>query len=196
MEDLIARDITEGMVYDGALTPYRAGVIKVSTGALTNTPTPIGPNGTRIGVYEERAIRAAARAQRKLGCAINTHTHPVDWTVTNPGIEMLDIMDEEGADPSKVIIGHCFIKPTLDQLTAICERGASLQIDHIGIPWMHESADALDEQMAKFVWGRTAWPARRSPISHSAHLDHRAADCRSRSSHARHGCSWLIGAAP
>ena len=62
MEDLIARDITEGMVYDGALTPYRAGVIKVSTGALTNTPTPIGPNGTRVGVYEERAIRAAARA--------------------------------------------------------------------------------------------------------------------------------------
>ena len=151
MEDLIARDITEGMVYDGALTPYRAGVIKVSTGALTNTPTPIGPNGTRIGVYEERAIRAAARAQRKLGCAINTHTHPVDWTVTNPGIEMLDVMDKEGADPSKVIIGHCFIKPTLDQLTAICKRGASLQIDHIGIPWMHESADALDEQMAKFV---------------------------------------------
>jgi phosphotriesterase-related protein len=151
MKELIVRDITEGMVYDGALTPYRAGVIKVSTGALMDIPTPVGPKGTRIGVYEEKAIRAAARAQRILGCAINTHTHPVDWTVTNPGIEMLDIMDEEGADPSKVIIGHCFIKTTLEQLKAICERGANLQIDHIGIPWMHSSSDALDEQMANLI---------------------------------------------
>jgi phosphotriesterase-related protein len=151
MEELIVRDITEGMVYDGTLTPYKAGVIKVSTGALTSQPTPVSPNGTRIGIYEERAIRAAARAQRKLGCAINTHTHPVDWTVTNPGIEMLDIMDQEGADLSKVIIGHCFIKPSLDQLKAICARGANLQIDHIGIPWMHDSADELDEQMAVLI---------------------------------------------
>jgi phosphotriesterase-related protein len=151
MEELIIRDITEGMVYDSTLTPYRAGVIKVSTGALTDTPTPVGPKGTRIGVYEEKAIRAAARAQRKLGCAINTHTHPLDWTVTNPGIEMLDIMDEEGADLSKVIIGHCFIKSSLDQLKAICQRNANLQIDHIGIPWMHDSADELDEQMAKLI---------------------------------------------
>jgi phosphotriesterase-related protein len=151
MEELIVRDITEGMVYDSALTPYRAGIIKVSTGALTSKPTPVSANGTRIGVYEEKAIRAAARAQRKLGCSINTHTHPVDWTVTNPGIEMLDIMEAEGADPGKVIIGHCFIKPTLEQLKEICARGANLQIDHIGIPWMHDSADELDEKMANLI---------------------------------------------
>jgi phosphotriesterase-related protein len=151
MEELMTRDINEGMAYDGALTPYRAGIIKVSTGTLGNAPTPISPNGTRVGIYEDKAIRAAARVQRKLGCCINTHTHPVDWTVTNPGIEMLDIMEAEGVDPGKVIIGHCFIMPKLGQLLEICARGACLQIDHIGIPWMHDSAEELDEKMAGFI---------------------------------------------
>lgn len=151
MEEMMVRDVTEGMVYDGCQTSYRAGVIKVSTGALTSTPTPVSPNGTRIGIYEEKAIRAAARAQRKLGCAINTHTHPVDWTVTNPGVEMLDVMEQEGVDPGKVIIGHCFIKVELPQLLELCQRGANLQIDHIGIPWMHDSADELDDEMAVLI---------------------------------------------
>lgn len=151
LQELLLRDVTEGMVYDYKQTPYKAGILKVSTGALTAEPSPVGPNGRRIGVYEDRALRAAARAQRNLGCAINTHTHPVDWTLTNPGIEMLDILEEDGADPGKVIIGHCFIKSTTDQLEAICKRGACLQIDHIGIPWMHESADQLDEIMARQI---------------------------------------------
>ncbi len=151
MEELMVRDINEGMVYDNALTPYRAGIIKVATGTLTSAPTPLSANGTRIGIYEEKAIRAAARAQRQLGCCVNTHTHPVDWTVTNPGIEMMDILEQEGADPAKIIVGHCFIKSTIDQLEAICKRGANLQIDHIGIPWMHDSADELDEEMAVLI---------------------------------------------
>jgi hypothetical protein len=33
------------------------------------------------------------------------------------------------------------VNPDIDQLTAICARGANLQIDHIGIPWRHSSAD-------------------------------------------------------
>ena len=32
--------------------------------------------------------------------------------------------------------------------SAICERGAILQVDHIGIPWMHDSAEQLDEELA------------------------------------------------
>lgn len=156
IEEMMVRDITDGMVYDYKQTPYKAGIIKVSTGALTAEPTPVGPKGRRVGVYEDRTLRAAARAQRKIGCAINSHTHPVDWTVTNPGIEMLDVLQEEGADPGKVIIGHGFIKSTMEQLKAICERGANLQIDHIGIPWMHESADELDEIMANQICELTA----------------------------------------
>src|SRR5262249_17335331 len=84
LEEMMVRDLTEGMVYDSSPTPNKAGIIKVATGVLGGKPTPIGSNGHRIGFYEERAIRAAARAQRQIGCAINTHTHPVDYSVTNP----------------------------------------------------------------------------------------------------------------
>jgi len=151
LEEMMVRDVTEGMVYDSSLTPSRAGIIKVATGVLGGKPTPIGPDGRRIGIYEDRAIRAAARAQRTIGCAINTHTHPVDYAVTNPGIELLDILEEEGADPGKVVIGHPFIKGNIEQLKAICERGANLQVDHIGIPWYHASAEKLDELMAELI---------------------------------------------
>ena len=43
---------------------------------------------------------------------------------------MLDILEEEGADPGKVMMGHVFIKPQFEQLKALCERGAILQIVH------------------------------------------------------------------
>jgi phosphotriesterase-related protein len=149
--DLMVRDLTEGMVHDNRLTPYRAGIIKVATGGMGPGATPIGVGGRRIGPIEERVIRAAGRAQRKTGAALGTHTQPVDYHVTNPGIEMLDLLEEEGCDPGKVMMGHVFIKPELGQLTALAERGAILQIDHIGIPWMHDSAEQLDEEMAVLI---------------------------------------------
>jgi phosphotriesterase-related protein len=149
--EMMVRDLTEGMVYDNRLTPYRAGTIKVATGGMGPEPTPVGPNGRRIGVYEDRVIRAAGRAQRRIGCSINTHTLPVDYAVTNPALELLDVLEEEGADPGKVIMGHVFIKPQLEQLTALCQRGANLQIDHIGIKWYHPNADALDDQLVDLV---------------------------------------------
>ena len=147
--ETIVRDITEGMVYDNKITPYRAGVIKVATGAMGETP--VYTNGRRIGPVEERVIRAAARAQRKTGAPIGTHTQPADYEVTNPGKEMLDLLEDEGADPGKVMLGHVFIKPRFEQLKELCERGACLQVDHVGIPWMHDSAEQLDEEMAILI---------------------------------------------
>ena len=41
--ETIVRDLTEGMVYDNRLTPHRAGVIKVASGAMAETAP--GPNG-------------------------------------------------------------------------------------------------------------------------------------------------------
>ena len=144
--EMLVRDLTEGMAYDNRLTPHKAGIIKVATGAMAETPPQ--PNGTRIGPYEERVIRAAARAQKKTGAPIGTHTNPRDYPETNPGIEMLDLLEKEGADPGKVMMGHVFIKPQFGQLDELCKRGAILQIDHIGIPWMHDSAEELDEELA------------------------------------------------
>lgn len=144
--EVMVRDLTEGMVYNNQLTPYKAGIIKVASGGMAETPP--GANGLRIGPYEERVMRAAARAQKKTGAPIGTHTQPADYKSTNPGLEMLDILEQEGCDPGKVMMGHAFIKPHLEQLKAMCKRGMILQIDHIGIPWMSPSADVLDEQIA------------------------------------------------
>jgi phosphotriesterase-related protein len=149
--EMIVRDLTEGMVHDNRLTPYKAGIIKVATGGMGPEATPAEPGGRRIGAVEERVIRAAGRAQKRTGAAIGTHTQPIDYHVTNPGIEMIDLLEEEGADPGKVMMGHVFIKPDFAQLAALCRRGVILQIDHIGIPWMHDSADALDEEMAVLI---------------------------------------------
>jgi phosphotriesterase-related protein len=150
--DMLRRDLIEGMVYDGRLTPYRAGILKVSTGGLgPDQPTPIGDDGRRIGYHERHMIDAVAMAQRSLGCAINTHTQPMDYALTNPGVELLELLEAAGADPTRVIIGHAFVHPRIEQLVAICERGGNLQIDHIGIPWQNESAEALDELIADAV---------------------------------------------
>lgn len=152
IEEMLVRDVTEGMVYDCKITPHKAGILKAATGGLgPMQPTPIGADGRRIGFYENKVIRAVGRAQRKTGCCINTHTQPMDYAIINPGLELLDLLEEEGVDPGKVIIGHAFVHPRLDQLKAICERGACLQIDHIGIPWQNESAEQLDELIATAI---------------------------------------------
>lgn len=149
-KDFFIRDITEGMVYAGTKTGIKAGIIKIATGmdSVNPRPAPIGPSGKRIGEYEERAIRGAGRAQKTLGCCINTHTDPMDYSVGNPGIDQLDLLEEEGADPSKVIIGHAFISGTTQQIKDICDRGASVEVDHMGIPWRHGSIEELDGKLA------------------------------------------------
>lgn len=146
-------DLTVGMVYGNQQTDAKAGVIKIATGSSDGNEgqTPLQPSGLRVTALEERIVRAAGRAQAATGCPINTHTEPSDYEVTNPGIEQLDLLLDEGADPQKVLIGHAFVHPNIDQMIAICERGAMLQIDHIGIPWRHSSADELDELIAKHV---------------------------------------------
>ncbi|GAA0438966.1 aryldialkylphosphatase [Acrocarpospora corrugata] len=158
LTDFFVKDLTEGMVFAWQQTPYRAGAIKIATGqeSVTPMPSPIGPNGRRIHEVEDRVIRAAGRASRIVGCAVNTHTDPMDYRVTNPGIEQLDILEEEGADPAKVIIGHAFVEPNDDQLREILNRGANVQIDHIGIPWRVETAEELDELMANALVGLLA----------------------------------------
>jgi phosphotriesterase-related protein len=154
LTEFYVSDLTEGMVFGGRKTDIKAGAIKIATGqeSVTPMPSPIGPNGRRIHMYEDRLIRAAGRAQKATGCCVNTHTDPMDYTVTNPGIEQLDVLEEEGADASKIIVGHAFVEPQgLHQVEEICKRGANVQVDHIGIPWRHDSSEGLDESMANMI---------------------------------------------
>jgi phosphotriesterase-related protein len=147
-------DLTEGMMYAGRPTGICAGALKIATGGegVSTKPSPPGPDGLRITEIEQRVVRAVGRAQRIVGCAINTHTDPNDYAVTNPGMEQLDLLEDEGADLTKVIIGHTFIQNTgMHQLYEICDRGATVNVDHIGIPWKHGSVDELDGILAEQV---------------------------------------------
>lgn len=153
IRDFFIADLTEGMAFGHHPTGIKAGAIKIATGSgdYHGGPSPTGPGGTHMTGIEERIVRAAGRAQAATGCCVNTHTEPQDYSVRNAGLEQLDVLEAEGADPGKVIIGHALVNPHLDQLLDICKRGASLQIDHIGIPWQNPSAEALDESMANLV---------------------------------------------
>jgi phosphotriesterase-related protein len=154
LTEFYVRDITQGMVFAGTQTDIKAGAIKVATGqeGVHPKPSPVGAHGRHVTASEDRLIRAAGRAQERLGVCINTHTDPQDYRVTNPGLEQLDIIEEEGGDPSKVIIGHAFIEPQgVSQIIDICQRGASVQVDHMGIPWRHDSSEQLDESMANLM---------------------------------------------
>lgn len=151
LKDFFIRDLTEGMVFAGKQTGIKAGALKVATGqeGRAKHASPARTNGLHVTENEERVIRAAGRAQHEVGCGINTHTDPGDYQVTNPAIEQLDLLEEEGADLSKVAVGHVLVRPKdFEQAIAVCERGATINIDHVGIPWKYDSAEELDEFMA------------------------------------------------
>jgi predicted metal-dependent phosphotriesterase family hydrolase len=95
-------------------------------------PGIIGEVGTDkwwVSSQEERVHRAAARAQKATGLAITTHSigKPV-------GLLELDIFEEEGVDPSRVVIGHCDLPHSLflDYHLEILRRGAYVQFDTFG----------------------------------------------------------------
>nr|BFE61000.1 phosphotriesterase-related protein [Dactylosporangium thailandense] len=150
LTEFFVRDLTEGMVFAWQQTPYKAGAIKIATGqeSVFPKPSPVGAYGRHVHEVEDRVIRAAGKAAMATGCGINTHIDPMDFEVTNPGREQLEILDEVGMDLSKVIIGHAFVPPQVAMMREILEMGANVQLDHIGIPWRVSSAEELDEAMA------------------------------------------------
>jgi phosphotriesterase-related protein len=113
LADEIVRDATVG-VRDTAI---RAGIIGE-----------IGTDKPWLSAQEERVHRAAARAARRTGLAITTHA--VQSTV---GLDQLAVFEAEGADLSRVVIGHADSYPSLDYHLAIAERGATVQFDFLGM---------------------------------------------------------------
>jgi phosphotriesterase-related protein len=88
----------------------------------------IGTDKPWLSALEERVHRAAARAARQTGLALTTHS------VLSPvGLAQLAIFEAEGADPSRVVIGHSDSYPHLDHYLAIIERGASIEFDFLGM---------------------------------------------------------------
>jgi len=90
----------------------------------------IGEIGTfrhRINPREEKVLRAAARAHLRTGAPISTHA-----TLGTMGLAQLDILEQEGVDLSRVVIGHQDLQSDVDTHEAIINRGAYVQYDTIG----------------------------------------------------------------
>jgi len=88
----------------------------------------IGTDKPWIAPAEERVHRAAARAGRRTGRAITTHA-----VLSAVGLDQLRIFEEEGVDPSRVVIGHADSYPVLDHYLEIIRRGANVEFDFLGM---------------------------------------------------------------
>ena len=113
LADEIVREATVGVGESGV----RAGIIGE-----------IGTDKPWLSAREERVHRAAARAARRTGLSITTHA--VQSTV---GLDQLSVFEEEGADLSRVVIGHADSNPSLAYHLAIVERGATVEFDFLGM---------------------------------------------------------------
>ena len=113
LADLMVKELTEGIDETG----IRAGVI----GEIGTARDFISPAG-------ERVFRSAARAHLRTGAAISTHTY-LEQLI----FDQLEILENEGVDPGRIIIGHLGDLRDLDRLKAVADRGVYLQIDHVGL---------------------------------------------------------------
>ncbi len=105
--------------------------IRYGVGESGIRPGIIGEIGTGVGHIlpaEERVFRAAALAQQQTGLAITTHT--TRWGTL--ALEQIAMLEEFGADLSRVIIGHLGDRIGVGHLLPIAERGVYLEVDNIG----------------------------------------------------------------
>lgn len=113
LADEIVREASEGV----AATGIKAGIIGE-----------IGTDKPWLSALEERVHRAAARAARRTGLAITTHA-----VQSSVGLDQLTVFEAEGADPSRVVIGHADSYPDPAYHRAIVDRGASVEFDFLGM---------------------------------------------------------------
>jgi phosphotriesterase-related protein len=115
ISDIYTAELTQGIGESG----IKAGLLKCATGK------------DHITEYEEKCLRAAARASKRTGAPITTHTD--DGTM---GREQLDIFAAEGVDLSKVVIGHSCGASDLRYHTDMLDRGCYLGFDRFGLDFL------------------------------------------------------------
>ncbi len=114
-----------------ALADRLVGEILEGAGDTGIRPGIIGEIGTDkpwLTGREERVFRAVARASRATGLAVTTHA-----VMSAVGLEQLSVMQDAGVDPGRVVIGHADSYPELAHWLRIVERGASIELDFLGM---------------------------------------------------------------
>lgn len=116
-----------------AITEWILSEIEHGVGDTGIYPGVIGENGCErewVTPLEERALRGAARAQRITGMPMSLHA-----TQTPIGLELLTILEEEGADLRQVVVSHCDNYPDPDFHEAVAKRGAFVEFDRHDPRW-------------------------------------------------------------
>ena len=110
--DLFVRDIEQGI--EGS--DVRAAIIKLAT-----EPT--------VDDENEVMLRAGARAHRRTGVPISTHSD----ATTESGLAQQDVFESEGVDLSRVVIGHSGDTEDTAYLAKMIERGSVVGMDRFGL---------------------------------------------------------------
>ena len=113
MTKLFVGDITTGI----AGTGVKAAFLKCA----------IDDQGLTPGV--ERVMRAVGRAHVETGAPVTVHTHPHSGT----GRDAVRVLLAEGADLTKVVLGHSGDSTDLDYLTELADAGCMLGMDRFGL---------------------------------------------------------------
>ncbi len=124
MADFFVRDITEGI----AGTGVRAGMLKCA----------VDEKGLTRGV--ERVLRAVCRAHVLTGTPITIHTH----AASQHGPAILEVLGDEGADLSRVVLGHSGDVTQPDYLESMASAGLILGMDRFGIDHFASFAERAD----------------------------------------------------
>ncbi|MDK8347435.1 phosphotriesterase-related protein [Brevibacterium sp. UMB1308A] len=113
MTEVFVNDIENGI----AGTGVKAGFLKCA----------IEEQGLTPGV--ERVMRAVAQAHVRTGAPITVHTN----VHNRSGLEAQRVLREEGADLTKVVIGHSGDSADLDYLMELADAGSILGMDRFGL---------------------------------------------------------------
>jgi phosphotriesterase-related protein len=115
MVDLFVKDITEGI----AGTGIKAAFLKC---AIEEKLTP--------GV--ERVLNAVAETHKRTGAPITVHTSPAHRT----GLIAQEILQREGVDLGRVVIGHSGDTADLDYLHQLIDNGSYVGMDRFGLDFL------------------------------------------------------------
>ena len=128
MTQELVRDVTYGVRETG----IRSGIIGE-----------VGVNGDPITLNEEKSIRASARASLITGSSITFHLNPQASLGTEKH-DVLNMVEEEGADLTRVALGHCnSIANDLTLMQELLDRGVYIEFELVG------QTQALNPSVAK-----------------------------------------------
>lgn len=112
LADMLVREVEEGL--DG--TAVRPGIL-----------AEIGTSRDEIRPDEAKVFRAVALTHKRTGLPISTHC-----TLGTMAEQQLDLLEDEGVDPGRVVLGHQDLQDNLDLHVRLARRGAVIAYDTAG----------------------------------------------------------------